>query len=218
MTKRDIDNYINRNYDKLVIYAKKMYIQRNKVDESEYAIISGLYEYLLSNISKLKNEDDIKNFSSTFIYNNTYWTNGFTEKEPGRRRHKMDDIDVLDYDKYYVDEFDYCTEIDDRLAFIEFYYTLLKTPEERAVWEIYFIEEKQTGREFGEYIKLSTTVGGRYIKWLREDIKEKYEIYKKQIVENPILPFNYNINNEIQYNKEPDKILNKKLNKICQEN
>lgn len=71
-------------------------------------------------------------------------------------------------------------KINEYKAVVEMYYASLKSLEKKAVWEIYFIEGKQTAKSFGEYIQMSRTVSTRFIKELKSDINKFYADYKKQ--------------------------------------
>lgn len=173
MQKKDIDKYFTDNYEDLVEYAKRMYITQSKYKESPHALVSGAYEYLLSHLGNLESELDIKNFTSTFIYHNTRWNNGWTEYRKKYQRVKTYSYETgvhdFEEDKVYSQE-EYDTQIK---AILDTYknYTSL---EDKAVWEIYFEKGCNTVIKFAEYIGMSRMPAYNYIKKLREDINKTY--------------------------------------------
>lgn len=170
MTKRKLDDYFSKNHGQIQDYIKNSFF-KNKIffEEPDY-FLSECYLYVLKHIQNLETDEDVRKYISTFIHNNTRWSNS-SVREDGTLKQQARKVSfnpqILDSpeETYSVDE-----EIDYE-GLNEMYYQSLTTMEERAVWEIYFHQGMTSYQKFGKHIGRSKSVGAMYITWLRNDMK-----------------------------------------------
>lgn len=183
MTKRRLDKYFSTEYDEIKLYVQKSFSKHNIWNEEPDFFVSEIYLYLLEKIEEIDSEKTLKSYIGTFIHNHCYWNNSEVREAEryGRRIRNSEFIphhhDNLTDDVYAQNEME---KINEYKAVVEMYYASLKSLEKKAVWEIYFIEGKQTAKSFGEYIQMSRTVSTKFIKELKKDINKFYDDYKKQ--------------------------------------
>jgi hypothetical protein len=182
MTKREIDKYFTDHSVRILDYIQNSLLKYNLTGEDPAYIFTEVYLDVLKNQDKILNEKMLnKGFISTFIYNHTRWSNSaIREMNPLRISKKFETfepkLDIRTVDNEYIEEPEFDYEL-----LNEVYYQSLKTCEQRAVWEIYFLHQKTSFVRFGKHIGRSNTVGQKYIKWLRKDIKEFYENYQNNL-------------------------------------
>lgn len=179
MEKLAIDQYFTDNEVEIKKYIESMFCKRNLRSEEGDYFFTEIYLYCLNLKDEIDDDSTLKKYVSTFIYNHTRWKNSKVREMGNSRTVKFFEFNANVLDS--ADE-DYEPEEDlDYEAINELYYQSLTTMEEKAVWEIYFLQGKTTHLNFGNFIKRSNTVGGRYVNWLRADLKRFFEEYKVKI-------------------------------------
>lgn len=182
MTKQEVDNYFNDNYDDIRLYISKSFSKNKIFNENIDMFLSEAYLYIYDRMDEIDSNDDLKNILSKFIYSNTYWTNSrVRESEVYTRRIKNVQYDPQSFQNLVDEDIDLEFErnMNEYKAVVQLYYLQLKSLEKKAIWEIYFIENKKTVAEFSRYIKMKNEVGSQCIKELKEDLRAYYEEYKR---------------------------------------
>lgn len=182
MTKQEVDSYFNENYEDIKLYISKSFSKNGIFNESVDMFLSEAYLYIYDRKEDIDTNKDLKNILSKFIYSNTYWTNSqVRESEVYSRKIKNVEYNAENFQNAIDEEIDLEFEknINEYKAVVQMYYLQLTSLEKKAVWEIYFIENKKTVAEFSRYIKMKNEVGSQFIKELKEDLKAYYEEYKK---------------------------------------
>lgn len=181
ITKKELDLYFEANYDSIILYIKKTFSKYRIFDEEPEFFFSELYLYIVDRLEEIDCEHTLKNYISTFIHNNSYWTNSQVRENerPAIRNRKVEYIqdqheNILD-DNYTIEDDE---KMDEYKAVVEMYYASLTSLEKKAVWEIYFLEGKTTITSFAEHIQMSRTVAYKFIKELKADIQSYYQKYK----------------------------------------
>lgn len=181
ITKREIDNYFNTNYDSILLYIDKTFskYKHNMYNENTEFFLSELYLYVEKRKEDIQDESMLKKYISTFINNNCYWTNSnVRESLQLQKQNKTIEFDVGFHDEEEWEVEEELDIINEYKAVVEMYYKELRSVDKKVVWEIYFIEGKQTIKSFAEYINMSRTVANKLIKELKKDILNYYEEYK----------------------------------------
>lgn len=182
MTKGEIDVYFTEKYEEIKLYIEKSFSKHKIFNENPDFFFSELYLYIVERKDEIDSEQDLRNYISTFIHNNTYWTNSsIRESENYSRLRKNVEFIPEHFENLTEDTSDLETEakMNEYKAVIEMYYKSLTSLEKKAVWEIYFIEKKRTIQEFADYIQRSRSVADKFIKTLWKDIREYYKNYKE---------------------------------------
>lgn len=184
LTKQQLDEYFNDNYNSIKEYIQKSFSKNKVRNEDPDFFFSEIYIYVLDRIDDIDDTSMLKKYISTFIHNNTYWTNSqVRESEVHSRAVKNVEFIPSQYENTPSDEETQLStdeQLNEYKAVIEMYYASLTSLEKKAVWEIYFIEGKQTVTKFAEHIKMSRSVADKFIKELKSDIRAYYEKYKTQ--------------------------------------
>lgn len=183
ITKQQLDNYFTEKYTEIKLYIEKSFSKHNVRGEDSDFFFSEAYIYLEQRMEDMDTEQDIKNYLSTFIHNNTYWVNSSVrEAENYTRRVRHVEYVPSDFENETDDEeqMEEDSLMNEYSAVIEMYYHSLMSVEKKAVWEIYFIEKKRTISAFAEHIQMSRTVADKFIKELKSDIREYYKDYKSK--------------------------------------
>lgn len=172
-TKKEIDEYFTKNYKDIVNYSKNLLFKYKKKDDP-YAFVSQCYTYLIE-IEPF--DGKIKTYIGTWLRNNAYWSNGYTEQLKNQYKRKVDVNDIIieniPEELYDKEDFDY-------RIFLLSYYDSLVSLELRATFEIFFIEKKTSHRAFAEYIGLSRSVASKFIKNMMNDLKNYYDCYEQK--------------------------------------
>jgi len=183
VTKQQLDKYFIDNRTQIKEHIVKSFYKFGVKGEEPDFFFSETYLYLLSKIGELKTEKDIKNYTSTFIHNNTYWNNSSVREDyVASKRETIVSFEPNTHDAtiYEMDDESEEDLVNEYRAVVEMYYQSLKSVEKKAVWEIYFIEGKKTITSFSQHIKMSRTVADKFIKEMKKDINEYYKQYKIQ--------------------------------------
>jgi hypothetical protein len=170
-----IDKYINNNYEKILTYIKKSIWKFKRFGVEPEFILSSVYLHLKKNEDKLKCDSDIKKYISTYIHNNLYWENGV--RELGQKGLKKNRLSTeLDLNKHDMPNDDYDFEnvnyYDDLEATCELWRQKQKSLHKQIIYDVYFIEGKNTTRKFAEHFGMSTFPAWSYIKTMKEELVE----------------------------------------------
>lgn len=183
MTKQQLDQYFNKNYSLIKEYISKSFSKNGVKNEDPDFFFSELYLYILDRLNDIEEESTLKKYISTFIHNNTYWTNSSVrEAEVHSRRKRNTEFIPDQFESEPADDEEDQLEaekLNEYKAVIEMYYQSLTSLEKKATWEIFFIEKKRTYQAFADYIQMSKTVGEKFIRELKSDIREYYRKYKE---------------------------------------
>lgn len=186
ITKKDIDNYITKNYDDIIEYIKAMIYRHRLKEEPEY-FFSELYLNLIKKKKTFNDEIHLKNYISNFIYNNGRWYNS-PVREMGNivkanrveefvpENHDEEDCTEKEIEQKLFQEF----ELYEHQGINELYYQQLTCLEMKVAWEIVFVHKMYSTRKFGAYVGRSKSVGSRYINMLKADMKKFYIVYKEK--------------------------------------
>lgn len=182
LTKQQLDRYFTVHYEEIKLYIEKSFSKHKIWNEEPDFFLSELYVYVEKRLEEIDSEATLKKYISTFIHNNTYWTNSSVREAEiyGRRIRQVEYVqshheDLIDSPEgLEQDEL-----INEYKAVVEMYYASLTSLEKKSVWEIYFIEKKQTVSAFAEHIQMSRTVADKFIKELKNDIRTYYKKYKE---------------------------------------
>lgn len=180
MNKQQIDKYFTENYkDIRKFIANSMFKYKLFTEDKDY-FMSELYLFILGRAPIIHDEKQLKKFISNCIHQNTQWHNGF--REMGKLQKTSRSVEFTDkHDSSIEDDMHSLIDGDIQMgeyqAIIELYRQTETSLEKQVVWDIYFIEGKQTYRSFADYIQRSTTVSSFYIKRLKKDLNEFYQNY-----------------------------------------
>lgn len=183
MEKIEIDNYFTENYTELGLFISKSFSKHSVMNEDPLFFLSEMYTYMIERKDSIEDVPELKKYISTFIHNNSYWTNsGVREAESYSRRMKLEEYIPSKFENEVDSEYE--VEVEEQMneykAVIEMYYQSLTSLSKKASWEIYFIEKKQTVKDFAEHIQMSRTVADKFIKELKTDIRAYYSDYKRE--------------------------------------
>lgn len=180
MNKIEIDNYFEKNIKQIRLYVENRFFSKHIFNEDIDYFISELYMFILNRKEKIKTEVDLKNFISNFIYMNTEWTNSqYRELGSLQKTSKKEEFNPNIHDNFNdVDDIE--DKIFNEISLYEYetinelYYQSLTNLEKKVVWEIFFIEKKNSIRKFATYIGRSRSVADKYIKQLKNELNEFY--------------------------------------------
>jgi hypothetical protein len=185
MTKRAIDKYFTANHSDIKNYIKNQFFKTNIFKESPDYFLTECYLYVTKRKDDINDVIELSKYISTFIFNHTNWKNSrVRELDCYHRASKLVEFNVEKYNQ--VNEGGIEEKIFNELAITDYkaiselYYQQLSTLEEKVVWEIYFLEGCTSYAKFGAHIGRSRSVGEKYVKWLREDLKSFYIAYKEK--------------------------------------
>jgi hypothetical protein len=183
MTKESIDTYFTKNRKTIKNYIENRFFQKNLFNEEPDYFLSELYMFIIDRKNLIDDEVILKNFISNFIYMNTHWSNSqYREMGSKQKVKKMEEFTPDLHDTINEDDIDekVFNEItmDELIAINELYYQSLERLEDKVVWEIFFIEKKNSIRKFASYIGRSRSVADKYIKQLKMDLKVFYDKLK----------------------------------------
>lgn len=184
MSKKEIDNYFEKNIKQIRLYVENRFFSKHIFNEEVDYLISELYMFILNRKEKIETEVELKNFISNFIFMNTEWTNSqYRELGSLQKTRKKEVFDCEYHDRPANDN-----EIEEKIfneinlyeyeTINELYYQSLTNLEKKVVWEIFFIEKKNSIRKFATYIGRSRSVADKYIKQLKNDLNEFYSNLK----------------------------------------
>ena len=180
MSKQEIDKYFNDNYKQIKHYIENRFFSKNIFHEDPDYFFSELYMFIIARKEKILNEKELKNFISNFIYMHTEWKNsGVRELGALQKRSRQQEYINEEHDDLFV-EFGFEDKVFDEINIFEYeavnelYYQSLTSLEKKVVWEIFFIEKRNSIRKFAEYIGRSRSVADRYIKELKSDLNAFY--------------------------------------------
>jgi len=185
MSKEKIDEYFNKNYKQIIDYIKNCFFNNHIFNEEPEYFATELYLFILKKKEIIKDEVELKKFVSNFIYMHTKWSNS-NYRESGQQQKRLKNIEFTP--EFHDNEIDESLDelindeikLDDYQAICELYRQNETNLEKQIVWDIFFVEGKKTYKEFGEYCGFSITPAGKFIKQLKKDLKEFYDDYKKQ--------------------------------------
>jgi hypothetical protein len=190
MKKEEIDNYFTKKRKEIKHYIENRFFSKNIFNENPDYFFTELYIFILDRKDKINNEIELKNFISNFIYMNTEWSNSqFRELGSLQKTSKKDEF-ITELHDNFVEEDNLEEKIFDEInlneynAINELYYQSLSNLEKKVVWEIFFIEKKNSIRKFAKYIGRSRSVADRYIKELKLDLNRFYSELKTKTEKN----------------------------------
>jgi len=183
MTKELIDDYFINNKKEIKNYIENRFFSKNIFNEEPDYFFSELYLFILDRKNIINNEQELKNFISNFIYKNTSWVNSqYRELGSVQKTSKLEEFNNTIHDNIYNDNIE--EKIFEEINLFEYeavnelYYQSLTSLEKKVVWEIYFIEKRNSIRKFATYIGRSRSVAERYIKELKKDLNNFYNDLK----------------------------------------
>lgn len=184
MNKKQIDQYFEKNIKNIRLYVENRFFSKNIFNEEVDYFISELYIFILNRMDKINTEIELKNFISNFIYMNTEWTNSqYRELGSLQKTSKKEEFNASIHDDF-TDVDDIEEKIFNEINMYEYetinelYYQSLTNLEKKVVWEIFFIEKRNSIRKFATYIGRSRSVADRYIKELKNDLNTFYKELK----------------------------------------
>jgi hypothetical protein len=182
MTKREIDIFINENYNFLQTIAKGMaYKRRRKYDPS--ILITEAYEHCLKNADKIQDTNQLQRW---LIAKMSFECN-FSKSKTSTQNilHSMDYVGDC-YDSEVDLEYKLNSDLREIQAkgLIVSYHMREKDPVKRIFFEAYFMKGYNTVRSIAQYFKLSNAIAHQYIKQMQLDVRafaEKNDITFKNL-------------------------------------
>lgn len=174
MKKEELDRYFTVNEKDIQSYIKKTFTKFGVKGEEVDYFFTECYLEALKKISRIEDEMQLRNYVSTFIYNNCLWKNT-NVRELGKVTAQQRQVSIDEFNMDFIDDRDTSANL---LVINDAYYESLNTLEDKITWEIFFEKGYNTNEKFGQYLGKSRFVGSLFAGKLRSNLREfkrKYE-------------------------------------------
>lgn len=157
MTKQQLDKNFVLIYDSIYEYSTKALKHfRSKIEIDH--LLSETYLYVLKNINRIYDIQDVESFSKTFIKNSIRWTNS----EINRTLHQKIEFTNLDVVEYCITDSDNLDFSKYNILYLRFVKSL--TNYEKRLFNIWFNLEIKNGKDLSTYLNISLSLSYRTIK------------------------------------------------------
>lgn len=182
-TKKIVDNWVNANYERMLLLARARTTQCNRNYEGDI-VISYCYEYLLNNLDKIT-EENIESIAFNFINMSAYWTRSTVNKielqttSPFQNsiEFKCYMLDIEDND--YLEKIELEKWLSLHKGIIELYKEQIRPDKVKSrLFNVMITRKKITVQEIAEHFNISKAGAWERVKEIKTEIRKlkKYNI------------------------------------------
>ena len=176
ITKTDVDNYFNKNYNEILLAIKKTKIKYNPNGHwEEDELLSDTYEHLILNVDKIESIKQIEAFTMRYMTNQIKWANSKINRLHISTKTSLQEeirMIIIDDDSDLEDKIRIETEYNNQKAILYQFYQQLPTKQEKILFEVIFYKGIKTVKALSEHFKINKNYIQIMKKKLMDDLKE----------------------------------------------
>lgn len=186
MTKQEIDNHFVKILPLLETVTLGLLTKKGYHSIDHHAIINEVYLYLLENQSICNTPEFMQRISINWINKSIGWSNSkvhrqHLEKVGDRTHTSISSLIVeIEDDSTIQDKIELENWYNEKISILSLYRQQEPSREKQIIFDLYFKKGLVKGVDLAKHLRINVTYGARYLKQLKEDIKNFETIMKEQ--------------------------------------